>query len=72
MFIPEPKFYLKDRKSDEPTLIYMQVKYSGNVPERLMLSTGNKVLPDEWDDFKQRAIVSKRAVSNCRLKLMVR
>jgi site-specific recombinase XerD len=69
MFIPEPKFYLKDRNSKEPTLIYMQVKYSANIPERLMLSTGNKVLPDEWDDSKQRAIISKRAVANADLNL---
>ena len=69
MFIPEPKFYLKDRNSNEPTLIYMQVKYSGNVPERLMLSTGNKILPNEWDDSKQRAIVSKRVVGNADLNL---
>ncbi len=64
MFIPEPKFYLKDRNSNDPTLIYMQAKYSGDIPERFMLSTGNKILPTEWDEFKQRAIISKRAVGN--------
>lgn len=69
MFIPEPKFYLKDRNSKQPTLIYMQAKYSANVPERFMLSTGNKIHPDEWDDLKQRAIISKRAVGNSDLNL---
>lgn len=69
MNIPDPKFYLKERKSDEPTLIYMQAKYTANGQERFMLSTGNKVLPTEWDDFKQRAIVSKRAVANSDLNL---
>lgn len=69
MFIPEPKFYLKDRNSKEPTLIYMQAKYSANLPERFMLSTGNKILPSEWDDSKQRAITSKRVVGNGDLNL---
>jgi site-specific recombinase XerD len=69
MFIPDPKYYLKDRNSKEPTLIYMQVKFTANIPERLMLSTGNKVLPGEWDDSKQRAVVSKRAVANADLNL---
>lgn len=69
MFIPEPKFYLKNRNSTEPTLIYMQAKYSGNSPERFMLSTGNKINPDEWDDSKQRAIISKKAVGNSDLNL---
>ncbi|MEJ0104717.1 MAG: site-specific integrase [Bacteroidota bacterium] len=69
MFIPEPKFYLKDRNSNEPTLIYMQAKYSANIPERFMLSTGNKIHPDEWDDSKQRVIISKRAVGNGDLNL---
>ncbi|MBV4356293.1 site-specific integrase [Pinibacter aurantiacus] len=69
MFIPEPKFYLKDRNTKIPTLIYMQAKYSADKQERFMLSTGNKILPDEWDDIKQRAIISKRVVGNSDLNL---
>ena len=58
----EPRFYLKDVKSKVPTLIYLQAKYSINEdqPQRVMLSTGDKILPVDWDFTKQRAIVSKR------------
>jgi len=69
MFIPEPKFYLKDKDAKEPTLIYMQAKYTGNKAERLMLSTGDKVSPSEWDDKKQRAITSKKSLLNGDLNL---
>ena len=62
MLTVDPKFYLKDVKSKEPTLIYLQAKYSlnENQPQRVMLSTGDKILPIDWDFAKQRAIVSKR------------
>lgn len=69
MFIPEPKFYLKDRNSTDPTLIYMQAKYTADNPQRFMLSTGDKILPTEWDDNKQRAIVSKKTLLNGDLNL---
>lgn len=69
MFIPEPKFYLKDRNSTDPTLIYMQAKYTADNPQRFMLSTGDKILPAEWDDNKQRAIVSKKTLLNGDLNL---
>lgn len=68
-YVPDPKFYLKDCSSEVPTTIYMQVKYTGTKPERFMLSTGNKILPGEWDDVKQRAILSKRAVANADINL---
>lgn len=64
MFIPEPKFYLKDRNSIEPTLIYMQAKYTSNGPQRFMLSVGDKILPTEWDDKKQRAVITKKSLLN--------
>lgn len=66
MFLPEPKFYLKEPSSNEPTLIYMQAKYSTStgVQERFMLSSGNKIKPDEWDTSKQRAFVTKKSLLN--------
>lgn len=58
----EARFYLKNIQSTVPTLIYLQAKYSINEdqPQRVMLSTGDKILPGDWDFTKQRAIVSKR------------
>ncbi|MGC4035213.1 MAG: site-specific integrase [Chitinophagaceae bacterium] len=47
----------------------MQAKYSTDTPQRFMLSTGNKIHPDEWDPIMQRAIVSKRVVGNSDLNL---
>ena len=39
MLIPEPRFYLKDSKAKEPTMIYLQARYSVNEqPQRVMLS----------------------------------
>ncbi len=69
MFIPDPKFYLKDRNATDPTLIYMQAKYSADNSQRFMLSTGNKILPNEWDDSKQRAIITKKTLFNSDLNL---
>lgn len=64
MNIPEPKFYLKDRNSTNPTLIYLQAKFKFNGEQRVMLTTGDKILPTEWDFEKYRAITNKRSLSN--------
>jgi len=61
MQIPEPRFYLKNTKSTESTLICMQVKYYG---ERVFISTGEKVIPSEWDFNRQRTIVSRKNLSS--------
>ncbi|MBS1778065.1 MAG: site-specific integrase [Bacteroidetes bacterium] len=53
MYIPDARFYLKNIKAEEPTLISLQVKFSGH---RVFMSTGEKVLPRKWDFTKQRAI----------------
>lgn len=64
MTIPEPRFYLKDPSSSIPTLIYLQAKYSFNGQQRVMLTTGDKILPKEWDFIKQRSISNKRNIQN--------
>lgn len=61
MLVPEPRFYLKNLKAIEPTLICMQVKYDG---QRVFLSTGDKVLPCEWDFTTQRTKANKRNIGN--------
>jgi site-specific recombinase XerD len=60
MTIPEPQFYLKDILSKVPTSIYFQARYSYNGPQRVMISTGDKILPADWDSVKKRAVVSKK------------
>jgi hypothetical protein len=60
MTIPEPQFYLKDILSKVPTSIYFQARYSFNGPQRVMISTGDKILPADWDPVKKRAISIKK------------
>lgn len=62
MTVAEPRFYLKNPSSLEPTLISLQAKYDGN--QRVMLSTGDKILPNEWDFTIQRAKVTKKSLAN--------
>jgi site-specific recombinase XerD len=57
MVVPKPRFYLKNSVSSELTLIVMQVKYEG---QRGVLSSGNKVLPNDWDIVLQRVKVTKK------------
>jgi integrase len=65
MTIPEPRFYLKDIKAIAPTLIYLQAKYSINEQsQRVMLCSADKILPSEWDNIKQRAVVSRKCLAN--------
>lgn len=66
MVVPEPRFYLKNIKATEPTLISLQVKFNG---ERVFMSTGDKILPTEWDSTKQRAVVSKKNPGNSDINL---
>ena len=61
MIVPEPRFYLKNIKAEEPTLICFQAKYER---ERVFLSTGNKIHPNEWDFTLQRTKVSRRNLAN--------
>lgn len=66
MVVPEPRFYLKNIKATEPTLISLQVKFNG---ERVFMSTGDKILPTEWDSTRQRALVSKKNPGNSDINL---
>jgi len=69
MQIPESRFYLKSTKSKETTLICMQVKYYG---ERIFISTGEKVIPSEWDFKRQRSIVTRKNLSSSSTKYMLK
>jgi integrase len=61
MIIPEPRFYLKVAQAIEPTLICMQAKYNS---QRVFISTGDKIHPDDWDFVKQRAKVTRKNLSH--------
>jgi len=66
--IPEPRFYLKNQKSSEPTLIYLDVRYTSlEGVERFTLTTGEKIRPEEWNFSTQRAIVNKHLQKNSSL-----
>ena len=72
MTIPEPRYYLKDTKSLNPTLIYLQAKYSINgQSQRVTLICADKILPLDWDNVKQRAIVSKRNLAAGEINLLI-
>ena len=61
MIVPEPRFYLKNIKATESTLIVFQAKYEGH---RVYISTGDKIHPNEWDFELQRAKVTKKNEAN--------
>lgn len=58
MKIPEVRFILKNPKSEEETLIYMVARYH---KQRLVYSTGVKILPDLWD-AKERAVTEDKVL----------
>ena len=60
MYVPEPRFNLAKPSSTKETLICMQVKYCG---ERFFISTGEKVLPADWDFQRQRVHVTRKNLS---------
>ena len=66
MTVPEPRFYLKSIKGNEPTLISMQAKYNGH---RVFLSTGNKVNPMDWDFEKQRVKITRKNLSDADINI---
>jgi hypothetical protein len=55
--------------SKEPTLIYMQSKYEYNGTQRVMISTGDKIHPSDWDAIKKRAITNKKNPANTDINL---
>ena len=66
MNIPQPRFLLKEPKSKSDTLIYVHIRFS---KERVVYSSGEKILPTQWDTNKQRAINSKRYPEHTELNL---
>lgn len=52
MLIPKTNFYLKNINDLQPTLISLQIKFNGH---RVFMSTGEKVLPTDWDSIQHRA-----------------
>ena len=53
MKTPEPTFVLKDPNSESLTLINMIVRFNN---ERIVYSTGEKILKTNWDSANQKSI----------------
>jgi hypothetical protein len=66
MNIPQPRFLLRNIKSTTPTLISCHLRFHN---DRIVFSTGEKILPVEWDSAKQRAINSKKYPKNSELNV---
>ncbi|HWB26996.1 MAG TPA: site-specific integrase [Chitinophagaceae bacterium] len=50
--MPEATFVLKEPKSNEPTLVYLFFRFSG---QKLKFSTGQKIYPKFWNENSQSA-----------------
>ncbi len=57
MKISEPKFLLKEPKSDKKTPVNLIVRFNN---ERLVYSTGETIHPNNWNFEDQRAVLSKK------------
>jgi len=66
MIIPQPRFILRDKKDKNPTSIQCHLRFQS---QRIVLSTGEKIYPVEWDSKKQRAINSKKYPHNTDLNM---
>jgi integrase len=66
MNIPTPHFLLREPKSKKPTLISCHIRFNN---DRIIFSTGERILPAEWDSSKQRAINSKKYPHNTELNI---
>ena len=66
MNIPTPHFLLREPKSKKPTLISCHLRFNN---DRIILSTGERILPTEWDTAKQRAINSKKYPHNTEINI---
>lgn len=64
MNIPQPRFLLRNPKDKRPTLISCHIRFNN---DRIIFSTGEKIIPFEWDSSKQRAINSKKYPQNSKL-----
>jgi len=67
MQIPKVNYYLKHVGAKEPTLISMQIKFP--IDQRVVISTGDKIHPDEWDFTKQRAVANRKSPRNAEVNL---
>lgn len=67
MQIPKVNYYLKHVGAKEATLISMQIKFP--IDQRVVISTGDKIHPEEWDFTKQRAISNRRSPGNTETNL---
>jgi len=61
MFIPQPRFILRQPNGNKPTAIQCHLRFNG---ERIVFSTGEKIHPNEWNSDIQRAINSKKYPHN--------
>lgn len=66
MNIPTPHFLLRDPKRKKATLISCHLRFNN---DRIIFSTGERILPAEWDSSKQRAINSKKFPHNTELNI---
>jgi len=66
MNIPTPHFLLRQPKSKKPTLISCHIRFNN---DRIIFSTGERILPAEWDSSKQRAINSKKYPHNTEINI---
>ena len=66
MNIPQPRFLLRDPKSKKATLISCHLRFNN---DRIVFSTGEKIIPGEWDFSKQRAINSKKYPQNTEINV---
>jgi hypothetical protein len=64
MNIPQPRFLLRNPKDKRSTLISCHVRFNN---DRIIFSTGEKIIPFEWDSSKQSAINSKKYPQNSKL-----
>jgi hypothetical protein len=66
MNVPTPRFLLRDPRSKNLTLISCHIRFNN---DRIVFSIGEKILPNEWDSSKQRAINSKKYPHNSVLNI---
>ena len=66
MIIPQPRFILRDKKDTKPTAIQCHIRFQSH---RIVIATGEKINPHEWDFKKQRATNSKKYLHNTELNI---
>jgi len=64
MITPEPTFVLKNPNSENLTLINMIVRFKN---ERIVYSTGERILKTNWDPENQKAIVNRNFLEGAQI-----